>query len=194
MSRVHGEFPRAMVKSAHIDEDAVETACAALANSVLKGNTYQFEALQVVLRSMMPPLAGSQQVRGPPPEAFPEKARMKWSEEDGHGRAPREPAAAAGLRGGVRQARGLRQGGLPRPAGARGRPGSGSRLPQVMGLFSTTTTINWRGRRSSSSSSSSSSFWSSSSSSSCSSSSFPPPTHGGGGGGKQAHHQELRRG
>ncbi|CAK0819729.1 unnamed protein product [Prorocentrum cordatum] len=82
MSRVHGEFPRAMVKSAHIDEDAVETACAALANSVLKGNTYQFEALAVVLRSMMPPTTGSQQVRGPPEFATIEKERLVWSEQD----------------------------------------------------------------------------------------------------------------
>ncbi|CAK0827238.1 unnamed protein product, partial [Prorocentrum cordatum] len=79
---VHGEFPRAMVKSAHIDEDAVETACASLANSVLKGNTYQFEALTVVLRSMMPPSTGSQQVRGPPPEALIDPGALVWSEEE----------------------------------------------------------------------------------------------------------------
>ena len=30
-------FPRALAKSAHIDQEAVETACAALAVNVLKG-------------------------------------------------------------------------------------------------------------------------------------------------------------
>jgi hypothetical protein len=30
-------FPRALAKSAHIDSEAVETACAALAVNVLKG-------------------------------------------------------------------------------------------------------------------------------------------------------------
>lgn len=34
---MHTEFPRALAKSAHIDQEAVETACAALAVNVLKG-------------------------------------------------------------------------------------------------------------------------------------------------------------
>ncbi|CAK0819727.1 unnamed protein product [Prorocentrum cordatum] len=132
MSRVHGEFPRAMVKSAHIDEDAVETACAALANSVLKGNTYQFEALAVVLRSMMPPTTGSQQVRGPPEFATIEKERLVWSEQDYMSGPQEQPHGPAGLRGGVRAARGLRQGGLQGPNGAGGGPGPRRGIPQEL--------------------------------------------------------------
>lgn len=82
LSPVHLEFPRALVKSAHIDEQAVQEACNALGRSVLQGNTYQFEALSVVLRSMMPPSTGATQVRGPPPEATIEKSDLVWSEHD----------------------------------------------------------------------------------------------------------------
>eukprot|EP00403_Amphidinium_massartii_P017887 CAMPEP_0178417534 /NCGR_PEP_ID=MMETSP0689_2-20121128/24622_1 /TAXON_ID=160604 /ORGANISM="Amphidinium massartii, Strain CS-259" /LENGTH=522 /DNA_ID=CAMNT_0020038899 /DNA_START=133 /DNA_END=1697 /DNA_ORIENTATION=- len=82
LSPVHNDFPRAMVKSGHIDEDAVEVACASLANSVVKGNLYQFEALTVVLRNMMPPQTGASNVRGPPPPATIEKANLVWSEQD----------------------------------------------------------------------------------------------------------------
>lgn len=79
---MHTEFPRALVRSANIDEEAVETACASLAKSVLNGNTYQFEALSVVLRSMMPPNTGANKIRGPPPEATIEKHDLVWSEND----------------------------------------------------------------------------------------------------------------
>jgi len=82
LSPVHQEFPRAIAKSAHIDEQAVEAACAALSKSVLAGNRYQFEALSVVLRSMMPPDIGANQVRGPPPDATIEKSDLVWSEQD----------------------------------------------------------------------------------------------------------------
>mmetsp|Transcript_89582 Transcript_89582/g.248766 ORF Transcript_89582/g.248766 Transcript_89582/m.248766 type:complete len:551 (+) Transcript_89582:102-1754(+) len=82
LSPVHTEFPRALVRSAHIDEDAVETACASLVKSVLNGNVYQFEALSVVLRSMMPPSSGANKIRGPPPEATIEKSDLVWSEND----------------------------------------------------------------------------------------------------------------
>lgn len=82
LSPVHTEFPRAVVRSAHIDEGAVQAACASLARSVLQGNVYQFEALAVVLRSMMPPSTGAYQVRGPPPEATLEKRDLVWSEQD----------------------------------------------------------------------------------------------------------------
>lgn len=71
-----------MVRSAHIDEDAVEFTCASLARSVLQGNTYQFEALTTVLRSMMPPSSGANQIRGPPPEATIEKSDLVWTAHD----------------------------------------------------------------------------------------------------------------
>ena len=79
---MHTEFPRALAKSAHIDQEAVETACAALAVNVLKGNADQVDALVVVLRSMMPPSEGAQKVRGPPKEAMLEKSELVWSEHD----------------------------------------------------------------------------------------------------------------
>jgi len=66
-----------------IDEDAVEVAGASLAASVLDGNTYQFEALTSVLRSMMPSSAskatsGSRTL--PEPFAMIDKRRLTWSE------------------------------------------------------------------------------------------------------------------
>lgn len=82
LSPVHTEFPRAMVRSAHIDEKAVEETAKALAKSVMEGNTYQYEALSVVLRSMMPPDSGANAVRGPPPDATIEKYDLVWSEHD----------------------------------------------------------------------------------------------------------------
>lgn len=82
LSPVHTEFPRALAKSAHIDSEAVETACAALAVNVLKGNVDQVDALMVVLKSMMPPSEGAQKVRGPPPDATLEKSELVWSEHD----------------------------------------------------------------------------------------------------------------
>mmetsp|Transcript_45242 Transcript_45242/g.114811 ORF Transcript_45242/g.114811 Transcript_45242/m.114811 type:complete len:544 (-) Transcript_45242:108-1739(-) len=82
LSPVHKEFPRAIAKSAHIDERAVQAAADALARSVVEGNTYQFEALSVVLRSMMPPNTGANQVRGPPPDALLERSSLVWSEQD----------------------------------------------------------------------------------------------------------------
>lgn len=82
LSPVHTEFPRALVKAAYIDEEAVETACAALAVNVLKGNADQVEALMVVLKSMMPPEDGAAKVRGPPPFATLEKPELVWSEHD----------------------------------------------------------------------------------------------------------------
>mmetsp|Transcript_80787 Transcript_80787/g.228648 ORF Transcript_80787/g.228648 Transcript_80787/m.228648 type:complete len:540 (+) Transcript_80787:111-1730(+) len=82
LSPVHNEFPRALAKSANIDADAVELACAGLAKSVLSGNVYQFEALSAVLRVMMPPSSGAARVRGPPPEATLDKADLVWSEND----------------------------------------------------------------------------------------------------------------
>ncbi|CAE7256327.1 unnamed protein product [Symbiodinium pilosum] len=82
LSPVHTEFPRALVKSAYIDEEAVETACAALAVNVLKGNVGQVEALMVVLRSMMPPEDGAAKAQGPPPFATLEKSELVWSEHD----------------------------------------------------------------------------------------------------------------
>ncbi|CAK9081543.1 unnamed protein product [Durusdinium trenchii] len=82
LSPVHTEFPRALAKSAHIDSEAVETACAALAVNVLKGNVDQVDALMVVLKSMMPPIEGAEKVRGPPPEATLEKSELVWSEHD----------------------------------------------------------------------------------------------------------------
>ncbi|CAE7206329.1 unnamed protein product [Symbiodinium microadriaticum] len=82
LSPVHTEFPRALVKAAYIDEEAVETACAALAVNVLKGNADQVEALIVVLKSMMPPEDGAAKVRGPPPFATLEKSELVWSEHD----------------------------------------------------------------------------------------------------------------
>jgi len=68
-----------------IDEDAVEVAAASLAKSVLDGNTYQFEALTSVLRSLMPSSAskatsGSRTL--PEPFATIEKHRLIWSEQD----------------------------------------------------------------------------------------------------------------
>ncbi|CAK9008205.1 Hypothetical protein (Fragment) [Durusdinium trenchii] len=72
LSPVHTEFPRALAKSAHIDSEAVETACAALAVNVLKGNVDQVDALMV----------GAEKVRGPPPEATLEKSELVWSEHD----------------------------------------------------------------------------------------------------------------
>eukprot|EP00931_Biecheleriopsis_adriatica_P030112 TRINITY_DN1776_c0_g1_i2.p1 TRINITY_DN1776_c0_g1~~TRINITY_DN1776_c0_g1_i2.p1 ORF type:complete len:552 (-),score=125.27 TRINITY_DN1776_c0_g1_i2:28-1647(-) len=82
LSPVHTEFPRALVRKAHIDEEAVETACAALAVSVLKGNLDQVEALMVVIKTMMPPEEGHRKVRGPPPVAMLEKSELVWSEHD----------------------------------------------------------------------------------------------------------------
>mmetsp|Transcript_420 Transcript_420/g.1166 ORF Transcript_420/g.1166 Transcript_420/m.1166 type:complete len:545 (-) Transcript_420:103-1737(-) len=82
LSPVHTEFPRALVKAAYIDEEAVETACAALAVNVLKGNADQVEALMVVLKSMMPPEDGAARVRGPPPYATLEKSELVWSDHD----------------------------------------------------------------------------------------------------------------
>lgn len=82
LSPVHTEFPRALVRSAHIDEDAVETACASLVKSVLDGNLYQFEALTTILRSMMPPTSGASRIRGPPAEANIERSNLVWSAED----------------------------------------------------------------------------------------------------------------
>eukprot|EP00929_Paragymnodinium_shiwhaense_P035250 TRINITY_DN19056_c0_g1_i2.p1 TRINITY_DN19056_c0_g1~~TRINITY_DN19056_c0_g1_i2.p1 ORF type:complete len:564 (+),score=165.85 TRINITY_DN19056_c0_g1_i2:32-1723(+) len=82
MSPVHNEFKRALVRSAHIDEEAVQMACASLAIAVMKGNHYQVEALMVVLRSMMPPTFGAEKIRGPPKDATIEKADLIWSEHD----------------------------------------------------------------------------------------------------------------
>lgn len=82
LTPVHTEFARAIEKKAHIDEEAVETACAALAVAVMKGNHYQVEALTVVLKSMMPPQDGSDKIRGPPPVAMLEKSELVWSEHD----------------------------------------------------------------------------------------------------------------
>jgi len=82
LSPVHREFPRALEKAAHINEAAVETACAALAVAVIKGNSYQVEALTTVLKSMMPPTTGATKVRGPPREAMLEKHNLIWSEHD----------------------------------------------------------------------------------------------------------------
>lgn len=82
LSPVHTEFPRALVRSANIDEEAVEMACASVARSVLNGNVHQFEALTTVLRCMMPPTSGYTKVRGPPPEATIEKSDLVWSEND----------------------------------------------------------------------------------------------------------------
>jgi len=82
LSPVHTEFPRALVKSAHIDQEAVETACASLAVAILKGNKLQVEALMVAIKSMMPPTTGATQVLGPPKEATIEKEDLKWSEHD----------------------------------------------------------------------------------------------------------------
>eukprot|EP00913_Durusdinium_trenchii_P033058 g30949.t1 len=67
---------------AAIWDEAVETACAALAVNVLKGNVDQVDALMVVLKSMMPPIEGAEKVRGPPPEATLEKSELVWSEHD----------------------------------------------------------------------------------------------------------------
>eukprot|EP00931_Biecheleriopsis_adriatica_P089464 TRINITY_DN63589_c0_g1_i1.p1 TRINITY_DN63589_c0_g1~~TRINITY_DN63589_c0_g1_i1.p1 ORF type:complete len:564 (-),score=125.16 TRINITY_DN63589_c0_g1_i1:243-1802(-) len=82
LSPVHTEFPRAIERKAHIDEEAVETACASLALAVLKGNVDQVEALTVALKTMMPPQEGAQKVRGPPPEATLEKSDLVWSQHD----------------------------------------------------------------------------------------------------------------
>jgi len=79
---VHTQFPRAIAKSAHIDEQAVQDACGALAKSVLNGNIYQYEALSVVLRSMMPPDCGANQVRGPPPPCLLDAGALVWGEQD----------------------------------------------------------------------------------------------------------------
>jgi len=82
LSPVPTEFPRALVRSAHIDEDAVETACASLVKSVLDGNIYQFEALTTILRSMMPPTSGASKIRGPPAEVNIERSNLVWTAED----------------------------------------------------------------------------------------------------------------
>jgi len=67
-----------------IDEDAVEVAGASLAKSVLDGNTYQFEALTSLMRSMMPSSA-SKATSGsgtlPEPFAMIEKRHLIWSEQ-----------------------------------------------------------------------------------------------------------------
>merc|ERR1712194_258543 len=81
-SPVHLEFSRALTRSAHIDQEAVDEACRSLAGSVVAGNVHQFEALSTVLRNMMPPSSGADMVQGPVREATLEKGCLVWSEHD----------------------------------------------------------------------------------------------------------------
>mmetsp|Transcript_46807 Transcript_46807/g.102274 ORF Transcript_46807/g.102274 Transcript_46807/m.102274 type:complete len:560 (-) Transcript_46807:67-1746(-) len=73
---------RAIKLGNNFDQQAVDTACAALSASVASGNRYHFDALVTVLRVMMPPAGGATQVRGPPREATLDKEDLMWSEHD----------------------------------------------------------------------------------------------------------------
>lgn len=74
--------PRALKIGAGFDQTAVDTACASLAKTIATGNRYQFDALLTILRSMMPPTGGYEQVRGPPAEAMLGPEDLKWSDND----------------------------------------------------------------------------------------------------------------
>lgn len=74
--------PRALKIGAGFDQNAVDTACESLAKTIRTGNRYQFDALLTILRSMMPPTGGADQVRGPPGEAMLGPEDLKWSDHD----------------------------------------------------------------------------------------------------------------